>query len=217
MAGDAAAPLQGGPDHRIAHRRLDIERRAKGLRLSRREPFVVDAVQAVRVDMALQALLIMHIMREHHHATLREHDVVVERLGQPLPKLHRMVVKRRAFIEKVIRANDGGVAPRIAAADPALFQHRDIGNAELLREVIGGREPMATPADDHHVIAGFRLRRAPLRPPALMAAEGVPNEGERGKSLHAFADFRFDKARSSPKRAPRANIANGEKANADER
>ena len=192
MPGDAAAPLQGGPDHRVAHARLDVERRAEGLRLLARQPFIVDAVEAVRVDMALQALLIMHVVREHHHAALREHDVVVERLRQPLPELHRMVVKRRALVEEVVRADDGGVAPGVAAADPALLQHRDIGDAEFLREIIGGGKPMAAAADDDRVVAGLRLGRTPLRPPALVAGEGVAKEGERGKSLHPLTDFQFE-------------------------
>ena len=49
----AAAPLQRRADDRIADVARDVEDRAEGLGLFRRQPFVVDARQAIGVDMAL--------------------------------------------------------------------------------------------------------------------------------------------------------------------
>ena len=82
----AAAPLQGRAQHRIADVVLDIERRTELLRLFRLEPFVVDAVAAIGMHVALEDLDVVHGVREHHHAARREHDVVVQYLRQVLPQ-----------------------------------------------------------------------------------------------------------------------------------
>ena len=54
-----------------------------------------------------------------------------------------MVVDARALVLEIVGADDRGVAAGVAAAEPALLEHRDIGDAVLLREVVGGREPVA--------------------------------------------------------------------------
>ncbi len=84
------------------------------------------------MDVALRHLHVVHGVREHHHAPLRKHNVVVELLGQGLPQLQRMIVERRALIEQVVRADDGGVTAGVAAANPAFFQHGDVLEAMLL-------------------------------------------------------------------------------------
>ena len=58
--------------------------------------------------------------------------------------------------------------PGVAAADPALLDHRDVGDAVLLGEVIGGREPVAAAADDDDVVAVLRAVVAPRPLPVLM-------------------------------------------------
>ena len=50
VARGAAAPLQWGPHHRITADCEMFERRAEGLGLFRCQPFIVDAVQPVRMD-----------------------------------------------------------------------------------------------------------------------------------------------------------------------
>ena len=185
VARRAAAPLQRRADHRIARVARNVERRAECLGLFRRQPFIVDAVQPVGVDMALQHLDVVDIVREHHDAARRIHDVVVEILAEPVPQLHRVVVDAGALVVEIVGADDGGVAAGIAAAEPALLQHRDIGDAVLLGEVIGGGQPMAAGADDDDVVFLARLGRGPLLLPALVAAHRLARDGEYRIFPHA--------------------------------
>ena len=153
----------------------------KALASSRRQPFVVDTGQAIGVHMTFAHLNVMRIVRQHQHAARRIHHVVVELLGQAFPELQRMLVERRRFLPEVVGADDRGVASGVAAAEPALLQHRDIGEAVLLGEVIGGREPMPARADDDGVIGRLRLRVAPLLGPAGIVLERLQRDVDKGK------------------------------------
>jgi hypothetical protein len=97
-------------------------------------------------------------VREVHHAALAEHHVVVEVLRQAFPQLHRLFVQRGRFVPQIVRAHDRRVARGVAAADPALFDHGDVGDAVLLREVVRGGEAMPAAADDHDVVFLLRFR-----------------------------------------------------------
>ena len=68
VARRAAAPLQRRADHGIAGVAGDVERRAEFLGLLRRQPFIVDAVQPVGMDVPLQHLDVVDVVREHHDA-----------------------------------------------------------------------------------------------------------------------------------------------------
>ncbi len=92
MPRHAAAPLQRRTEHRIADIPGDIERRAECLGLLGCHPFIVDAGEAVGIDMALEALHVVMIVREHQHPALRIHYIVVQRLRKPFPELHGMIV-----------------------------------------------------------------------------------------------------------------------------
>jgi len=76
--------------------------------------------------------------------------------GEVLPQAHRFVIKLHALGREVVGADDGGVAPGVAAADVTLLDHGDIGDAVVARQVIRGGQPVAARADDHHVVAGFQ-------------------------------------------------------------
>ncbi len=136
------------------------------------------------MDMTLEALHVMHRMRQHHDAALREHDVVVEVLAQPLPQLHRMFVEMRALVIEIVGADDGGVAARIAAAEPALFDDGDIGDAVLLGQIIGGTQAMPARADDDYVIFGLGFGIGPLRLPVLVAGQRIFNNRSCRKTGH---------------------------------
>ena len=142
VARNAAAPLQRAAEHRIADVARDVERRAERLALLRRQPLVVDAIEPVGMDMALEHLDVVNGVREHHHAARREHHIVIELLRQAFPELQRVVVDRGAFVPEIVRADDRRVAPGVAAAEPALLQHRHIGDAVFFRQIVGGRQPM---------------------------------------------------------------------------
>ncbi|MCY1292612.1 hypothetical protein D9M70_418460 [compost metagenome] len=128
--------------------------------------------------MALERLLVVDVVRQHHDAARRIHDVVVQILRQVFPELQRMLVDVHALFIEIVGPDDRGVATGIAAADPTLFEHRDIGDAVLLGEVIGRTEAMATTADDDRIILFARLRRRPLRRPPLVAAQRLARHGE---------------------------------------
>ncbi len=176
MAGHAAAPLQGCTNHRITGIRGDIERRTIFLRLFFRQPFIIDAVEAVGMDMALETLHVMHRMRQHHYAALREHDIIIEILAQLLPELHRMFIKMRALVIKIVGANNGRVAPGIATAEPSLFDNRDIGDAVFLGQIIGSAKAMPARTDDDDIIFGPGLGIGPLRLPVSVAGKRIFND-----------------------------------------
>jgi len=119
-------------------------------------------------------------MEQVENAALAHHRVVVQLLLQPFPELHRPFVERLIARQQIVGADDGGVAPGIAGADHALFQHRHIAEAVHLGEVIGGGQPMPAAADDDHVISGLGRGVAPGRGPALLAGEPIGEDAEEG-------------------------------------
>src|SRR3546814_888724 len=94
-------------------------------------------------------------------------------LRQPLPQLHRVLVEVGVGGQQVVGAHDGGVASDVAAAEPALLQHGDVGDAVVLGEVVGGGEPMPAAADDDCVVGRLGRRRAPYALPPAVAGEGI--------------------------------------------
>src|SRR5258705_10079404 len=107
-----------------------------------------------------------------------------------------MFVKRRAFVEQVVRADDGGIAAGVAAAEPTTLKHGDVGDAVLLCEIVGGREAMPAAADDQYVVFGLWFGRAPLRAPAGMPAER-PSDQSHGREFLHRDRFRLDAPRWS--------------------
>src|SRR5690242_20775640 len=95
-----------------------------------------------------------------------------------------MLVDPRALVPQVVGADDRRVAPGIAKPNRAFFEDRDIADAVLSGEVIGGGKTMPAAADDHHLIARPRRRLAPRRLPEAVPGQRVPREGEDRISLH---------------------------------
>src|SRR5262245_24609103 len=185
VARHPATPLQSRADHGIAQAGRDVERRADRLGLRRGQPLVVDAVEPVGVDVALEAAHIMLIVRQHKHAALGEHDVVVELTRQAFPKFERVLVDGGTFRLKVVGADDRGVAPSIAAADPALLEDRRIAQAMLLGKVVGGGEAMSAAADDHGGVCRFGRWRTPLADGMVMAGDCAGKECAEREAMHA--------------------------------
>src|SRR5437867_1183354 len=90
----------------------------------------------------------------------------------------------RVRVEVIIRANDRRVASRVAAAEPALFEYRDIADAMFLREVIRGGESVSAPADDDDIVVFLRRRAPPRERPVLVAANRIADEREDRIALH---------------------------------
>lgn len=179
----AAAPLKRGTEHRIAA--VEVDGRLDFLDLLRREVLGIHAVEPVRIDAALRIAHVLQRMREVHHAALAEHDVVVEILREPFPKLHRLFVKRGRFVPEIVRADDRRVARRVAAAEPAFFEHGDVAHAMLLRQVVGRGEPVPASAHDDDVILALRLGAAPLALPMLVVRQAVAHQAEYRIAAHS--------------------------------
>src|SRR5439155_25930611 len=118
-------------------------------------------------------------------------------------QLQRMLVDPRTGVPQIIGADDRRVAPGIAKADRALFQHRDVLDAVLLGEVVGGCQPVPAAADDDHLIARPRRRFAPGRLPGAVPEKRVAGEGEGGISLHARRLI-AEPGRAKPANRPRS-------------
>src|SRR5947207_9459010 len=161
VLGDATPSLQRAADHGVAHIRRDVDDRAEGFDLSRREPFSVDPAQPVRVDPPHPFPPVALAVHQAEHAALAEQNVVIELLGKVFPELQRVFVDRRALIPEVVRANDGGVAGHVAARQPAPLEHGNIRDVVILRKVVGRCQAMAASADDDDLVRAPRLRVAP--------------------------------------------------------
>ena len=183
MARRAGPALQQPAPDGKARIRREIEIGQKLHHLAAVEELGVDAVEAHDIALARQDIELRGAMGQHALAALRQHDVEVEGMGQPLPELQGEFEELGVAVDHVVRAHDGGVAPDIAGADIAALDHGDIGHAVIGGEVIGGRQPMAAAPDDHRVIAGLRRRRAPGAGPGQIGIEGVAGEGEGGIAL----------------------------------
>src|SRR2546423_12287474 len=94
-----------------------------------------------------------------------------------------MVVECGALIGQVVGADDGGVAAGVAAADPAFFEHRDVGEAVLAGEGVGRSQPVPPAPDDQGVISGPWPPAAPPprpTPPARPAPAPPPPARAKG-------------------------------------
>ena len=145
---------------------------AEQLRILARQPH---GVAAPRERVALPVGMV-----EIDHPALRHHRVEIQLLLQPLPLLQRMGEKRLIALKQVVGPHDRGVAPDIARAEIALLEHRHIGDAVVLRQVIGGGQPVPAAADNDHIIMAFGLRLPPGRLPALVAGQRLFENGKCG-------------------------------------
>jgi len=177
MAHGARAALQQSAVDREAACGRVVEVGEHAHQRSAIEQLRADAVQEHDVALAGERIELALAMGEPDLAALRQHDVVVEGVGQALPELQREFEELGVAGQLVVRAHQRGVAPDIARADAGLLEHRHVVDAVVGGQVIGGGEAMAAAADDDHVIARFGTGRAPGRAPGL-AGERMPEQGE---------------------------------------
>ena len=130
MAHRAAAPLQQAALDREA-RIVEIEERHHLAHRLAVEQFGIDAVDPHGIAAPRKGIALRIGVEEIEHAALRHHGVEIEILLEPFPQLHRPFVERVVAGKHVVGADDRGVAADIAGAEPALFQHRDIGDADV--------------------------------------------------------------------------------------
>src|SRR5205823_835031 len=171
----AAAALQESAEHRIAAV-VEVDERHELLHLLATQRFGVHPVQAHHVGTAREKVALRLGVKQVERAALAHHRVEVEPLLEPLPELQRELVEADVLGVKVVGADDGRVAPDVAEPDRAPLEHRHVPDAVLGGEVVGGRQPMAAPADDHHAIAWARRRLRPGARPAALAGETLEKE-----------------------------------------
>src|SRR5665213_37742 len=112
------------------------------------------------------------------HAALADHGVVVEVLLESLPELHGPFVERVVARQKIIRADDGGIAAGITGTYPAFLEHSHVRYTVDLRKIVGRRQPMATAADDDDVVRRLRRRVTPGGPPTTVTVKRLSHEIE---------------------------------------
>ena len=154
----AAASLQKSAVDRKAGV-LEVEKGQHAPHAARIEQFRIDAVHAHGVAAACVRIALRIRVIQVQHAALAHHGVVIELLLESLPELHRPLVEGVIAGQQIVRADDRGIAPGIAGADPAFLEDGDFGDAVDLGKVVSGCEPMATAADDDDVVRSFGVRR----------------------------------------------------------
>jgi hypothetical protein len=107
--------------------RRAVEVRDPSRDLVARHELRVDAIETHRVAAAHRRVHVGRRMHEVQHAARAVHHVEVEVLRELLPQLERELVEMRVGVEVVVRAHDRRVAPGVAAAEPALLEHCDVG------------------------------------------------------------------------------------------
>ncbi len=142
------------------------------------EQFGVDAVEPHDVAAPREGIELHRVDGQHDLAALRHHAVEIQLVREAFPELQRMLEELGVAVDHVIGADERGVAPDIAGADIAALQHRDIADAVVLRQIIGGRQAMAAAADDHRIIGFLRLGRAPGPRPGQIGRQRVTGKGE---------------------------------------
>ena len=123
-------------------------------------------------------------MRQMQQAARRKHDVVIQLPAQVVPQLQCVLIQAGGLVVQIIRAHDGGIAAGVAAAQPAFFEHGDVGDAAFFGQIIRGRQPVAAAADNHDPIGFFGRRAAPVALPVLVVAQPVAQQTENRVFLH---------------------------------
>ena len=183
MPGGAAARLVERAEDRVAGS-VDVDDRHQFLHPLRRDPFGLHALQGVGVNRAQVAPHLVMGLAQHQEAAGGEHDVVVQVLAQRLIEAAGLFVDRGRGVLQVVRTDDGGVPPGVAAAEPALLDHRDIGDAVVLAEVVGGGEAVSPCPHDDRVVGGLGFRRGPGAFPTHVVAECFAGDGKDRIALH---------------------------------
>ena len=110
-------------------------------------------------------------MKQHNLAPLGHHGIEIQILLHAFPKLERMAVKFGIAGHHIVGAHNRRIAPDIAPAKVAFFQHRNILQTVIFGKVIGRGKPMPAPANDDDVIGAFGLWPAPMGAPTRIARQ----------------------------------------------
>ena len=147
---------------------------------------VVVHVEHATTDLTQLGVGLYHV----NHAAFGVHQVEVQLPRQLLIQCHRFHIERNALIAQVVGADGDRVAGNVAAAQPALFQHRHIGDAMLSGQVMRRGQPMPAGTDDQDFIVFAKRWLAPGPLPVLVVGQRVAGQREQGVALHGalFSD-----------------------------
>ena len=176
VTGRAAARLVIGAEDRVAAVGIVVDDRHDLFYFFRRDHAAVEAGQPVGVGGALEGAELVLRLTQHDNAARTEHHIVVQLLRQILIERTRQLINGDGGILQVVGADDGGIAPSVAATQPALLDHGDFGHFVVLGQIIGGGEAMAASTDDHRVIFGLGIGRTPGAFPVLVVVHRVAGE-----------------------------------------
>ena len=137
---------------------------------------VVGANQAHRVHAPTRIAQLGPGLDDFNLTALADHEVKVQPLAQLLPQAQVLVLEADARFAQVVRADHRGVAPGVAAPEPAALEHRHPGQALVARQVQGGGQPMPAATDDHGVVSRRRLGPAPGTRPAPVACKALSEQ-----------------------------------------
>ena len=179
VADRAAGRMVEGAEDRVSGVGADIERWGELLDLGRRDHRRVDALQLVDLGPPVHRPQRRVGVGEGEVAAFAEHHVEVQVVRHRVVEVEAAVVERHAFRRQIVRAHDGGVPARPAAAEVLLVDDRNVGDAMVRCEVVRRGESVDTAADDHHVVGALELRLTPDPRPRLFP-ETPPEQPDRG-------------------------------------
>ena len=178
MSHRAAARLHEGAEHREASA-VERDRRDEFFERRAIEFHAVGACEPHVVGTTDHVVALTVVVPGVDDAALAHHGVEVQFLLESFPQPQREVVEADVLRTVVGGADDGRVAPDIAETDRAFFEHGDIGDAEVVGEVVGGGETVTTTADDDDLILLARFRLAPRRAPAAVSRQRFAQQPKR--------------------------------------
>ena len=153
MPRDAAAALHKAAVDRIARRRGKIQQRhPRGP--ARIEQLTSMPLIRMRVDAARHQLELVARCARGSAAALAQHDVEVQVAGQPFVEPQRRNRRCARSREEIVRAHDLWCCARCCRRRASPSPARRRCDAVVLREIVGGRQPVAAAADDHRVVVG---------------------------------------------------------------
>ena len=184
MARGSAAGLVQCAENGIARLGRAVQQGHVSFNLDGREHLHVQALVASGIGMAAHGANIVFGLAKHQESPGREHRVEIQFGTEVFVKRACEFVDVDGIIAEIIGTDNRGVSSGIAPAEPAFFQHDDVGEIVVFGEVVGGGKAVAAGADNGNVIGGLGFGGTPCGFPVLVIVEGTVEEGKEGVFLH---------------------------------
>jgi len=156
MAGNGARLMKQGAENRRMTAAGHIDRRDAALDEGGVDGFGAHTVVLIDLRPPAHGAHRRIRVREGVMTPRRIEQIQIEIDGEILPQAHALVVEFHPLGSEIVRANDGGVAAGIAAAEIAFVEHRHVADTVIAGQVIGRRQTVAARPDDDHVVTRFQ-------------------------------------------------------------